>query len=325
MDINPITIIFTLIGGLILAGILGWVRAARLVVFVPRLFTHSKISDKGQIAELSVMNRGFKTEESIELILSPAMHYELLGSNNPDATLLNNKLSVPRIGSADDCSILLQVENGRFTHADIVSCLSKETKATVATKLEEVPVTAQQRVSIIVFVGVFSLLIFAGIKGIDYFVARDVDKNSGNKTNTELKSTVDETPPDLQGWTITRIYAKADNKIYQSIISKRIVLSTGKPSVRGKIILVPIKVSNDSDMPLTLSLSISASLSQDDIDFDKRRLNNRFLLPKDSVEVTFEAIVPKEIDRQAVGLEFFLETLEGETLKGVKVVKVLDQ
>ena len=104
---QPITIVFALIGGLLLAGILGWIRKARLVVFVPRLFSHSKISDKGQIAEISVMNRGFKTEEGIELLLNPAMHYELVGSNNPDATIVRNKLCVPRIGSADDCSILL--------------------------------------------------------------------------------------------------------------------------------------------------------------------------------------------------------------------------
>ncbi|MGQ0688630.1 MAG: hypothetical protein ACT4NK_07710 [Limnobacter sp.] len=324
MNINPTTLFYTLIGGLILAGILGWIRAARLVVFVPRLFTHSKISDKGQIVELSVMNRGFKTEESIELILSPAMHYELLGSNNPDATLVTNKLSVPRIGSADDCSILLQVENGRFTHADIVSCLSKETKATVATKLEEVPVTAQQRVGNTVMIGIFSLMIFGGVNGIDYFIGRDTETGSSEQAATEVKSAPNETPPDLQGWTIRRIYATEDNEIYQSIISRKIIISTSKPSVRGKVLLVPVKVRNDSDIALTLSLSISASLSQDDIDFDKRRLSSRLLLPNDFIEVTFEAIVPKETNRQAVSLEFFLETLEGETLRGVKVVGISD-
>lgn len=310
------TIIFTLIGGLILAGILGWIRKARLVVFVPRFFSHSKISDKGQIAELSVMNRGFKTEEGVELLLNPAMHYELLGSNNPDALLLHNKLSVPRIGSADDCSMLLQVENGRFTHTDIVSCLSKETKATVATKLEDVPVTAQQRVGIIIFFGLFSILILAGIKGIDYFFGPD-------KSSPET-ATVEAAPPDHQGWSFSRIYTTADNVIYQSIVSRKITVLADKPTLRRNLLLVPIKVSNDSDMPLTLSMSISGALPQDDVDFVKRRVHDRLLLPKDSVEVTLEAIVPKEADRQTVVLEFFLQTPEGESLKGVKVVRAVE-
>lgn len=316
MNIHPMTIIFTLIGGLILAGILGWIRKAWLVVFVPRLFSHSKISDRGQIAELSVMNRGFKTEEGVELLLNPAMHYELLGSNNPDALLIQNKLSVPRIGSADDCSILLQVENGKFTHTDIISCLSKETKATVATKLEDVPVTAQQRVGLIIFFGLFSTLILAGIKSIDYFFGPD-------KSIREAAA-AEAAPPDHQGWNISRIYTTTDNVIYQSIVSRKITVLSGKPSLRRNMLEVPVKVSNDSDIPMTLSMSISGALPQDNVDFVKRRVHDRLLLPKDSIEVTLEAIVPKEAIRQTVVLEFFLQTPEGESLKGVKVVRAVE-
>ena len=69
MNFQPLSILLTIIGGLILAGLLGWIRRPRLVVFVPRLFSHSRISDKGQIVEISIMNRGFKTEEAVELSL----------------------------------------------------------------------------------------------------------------------------------------------------------------------------------------------------------------------------------------------------------------
>ena len=47
MNIQPLSIFLTVIGGLLVAGLLGWVRRPRLVVFVPRLFSHSRISDKG--------------------------------------------------------------------------------------------------------------------------------------------------------------------------------------------------------------------------------------------------------------------------------------
>lgn len=310
MSVHPMTIVFTLVGGLILAGVLGWIRKARLVVFVPRLFSHSEISEKGQIAEISIMNRGFKTEEGVELLLNPAMHYELLGSNNPDALLIRNKLCVPRIGSADDCSILLQVENGKFTHTDIVSCLSKETKATIATKLENVPVTAQQRVGMIIFFGLFSVLILAGY---NYFF--------GPKESAQTVATDEDAH---QGWNISQIFARAENSIYQSIVSKQVKVQTGKPTIQDGVLQVPITVNNNSDGPLTLSMSISGTLPQGDVAFSRRMIHDRLLLPNDVIETALDAAVPNEIGRQAVVLEFFLRTPEGESLKGVKVVRPVE-
>lgn len=318
MNVQPITIVFALIGGLLLAGILGWIRKARLVVFVPRLFSHSKISDKGQIAEISVMNRGFKTEEGIELLLNPAMHYELVGSNNPDATIVRNKLCVPRIGSADDCSILLQVENGNFTHADIVSCLSKETKATVTTKLEDVPVTAQQRVGLIIFFGLFSAVILAGYKGIDYFFGPE---DSVDSPAVLEPAVLESEPPDLQGWNIADIYAKHDNAIYKLITSGEVTLLAEKPTVRGNVLRVPVTLKNESDVPLTLSMSVSATLPQDGIEFSRRRIHDKLVLPHDVIEATLEAAVPAEANRQTVVIEVFLRTPDGESMKAVKIVR----
>lgn len=313
MEINPLSIILTLLGGLALAGILGWIRRSRLVVFVPRLFSHSNISDRGQIVEISVMNRGFKTEESIDLSLNPQLHYELIGSNNPDAYLSKGRLSIPRIGSADDCSVLLQVENGTFTYQDIVSCLSKETKGVVKTKLEEIPVTAHQRVGILVFIGFLALIATLGYKSLDLVF--------GGPTETPAGSRSEESPrPDLQGWRVSETYKSY--KIYKQFVDKKLIVNVGKPTVRKAVASFPLTVSNSTEAPITFTGWISAAVPQDDIDPGKRRIQDRLIFPKGSAEYTLLAAISQNRNEHQVQLEFFLRGSDGETLSGSKLVSL---
>lgn len=318
MNLQPLSILLTIVGGLILAGLLGWIRRPRLVVFVPRLFTHSRISDKGQIAEISIMNRGFKTEENIELSLSPSLHYELVGSNNPDSTLTAKKLIVPRIGSGDDCSVLLQIENGKFTHTEIVSCLSKETKATVATKLEDIPVTAQQRVGILMFFGALALLALVFVKGIDY-IAEKV-----TSTDTDASSVSAAPKEDTQGWSIGDIYAKKDNALFQALVSRQIAISTGPISARRNTATVPIKIENKLNLPITFRVQLISSEEQDPLSFSKRMLSGSVVFPDDSIEKSLEVLVPASPRRRKVIVDFFAESTDGETMSGSKIIDLPD-
>lgn len=304
-------------GGLLLAGILGWIKRPRLVVFVPRIFSHSRLSDKGQIAEISVMNRGFKTEESVELSLSPSLHYELIGSNNPDASLITNKLLIPRIGSADDCSILLQIKNGKFTHEEIVNCLSKETKAVVATKLENIPVTAQQRIALLLFFGVIALLALLVLKGFDYIT--DKTTNVPSAVVSEKSTTVE---VDTQGWNIGAIYANERNVLFKALVKKQIEISVGTPIVQKNAVVIPISVKNSSPMPIKVTLGLAGSASQDPLTFAKRHVSGKLLFPSDSTNETLEALLPADMSRRKVIVDFFIESTTGETISGQRVIDV---
>lgn len=315
MDFQPLTILLTLVGGLLLAGILGWIKRSRLVVFVPRLFSHSRLSDKGQIAEISVMNRGFKTEESVELSLSPSLHYELIGSNNPDASLLANKLLIPRIGSSDDCSVLLQVENGKFTHEEIVNCLSKETKAVVATKLEDVPVTAQQRIGILLFFGFIALLALLMLKGVDYITAK-----TSNVPTTAVSENKNAMEVDTQGWNIGKVYANERNVLFQALVKKQIEISTGTPIVQKNTAVIQISVKNSSPMPIKMRLGLTGSAPQDPLPITKRRVFEKLLFPNDSTNETLEAILPADMTRRKVIVDFFIESTSGETMSGQRII-----
>lgn len=312
MNLQPVSILLTLLAGLTLAGILGWIRRARLVVLVPRLFSHSKISDDGQIVEISVMNRGFKTEEQIELSLNPKLRYDLIGSNNPDATLTGSKLAIPRIGSADDCSVLLQAERGQFSHSDIVNCLSKESKATVATKLEEVPLTAQQRVGFVAFVVALMLIpVFI------LFWLESIHPDPPPKVD-DVTEPAPPPKPDLQGWAIRDIYD--DEPMYAAIVEKQLVVSVGAVALQKRAMTFPVTVSNATESAITYSLRTTSPVSDVDIDLSNRMVGDRLLFPGASANHTLSAAVGSFPAEQKAIIVLFLSDEAGSTLRATRMI-----
>jgi len=279
------------------------------------LFSHSRISDKGQIVEISILNRGFKTEEQIDVSLNPQMHYELIGSNNPDAALNGAKLSIPRIGSADDCSVLLQADNGKFSHEDIVNCLSKESKGVVVTKLEELPLTAQQRVGAIGFVAILVLIGAIAFKGFDLYVENTKQEGEGN---TSAKESAAVAPLDLQGWSISKAYT--DEPMYRQILDKDLKISLGASAQKGRVMSLPISVFNGTDKPISLSAWVSSTVEQDGIDYERKRVNNRLVLPGGKLNMNLQAAIGAEESDRGALLEVFLTQEGGGSLKASRMV-----
>ncbi|MEH6460173.1 hypothetical protein [Chitinimonas sp. JJ19] len=261
------------------------------------------------------MNRGFKTEESIELSLSPSMHYELVGSNNPDASLVAGKLIVPRIGSADDCSVLLQVEGGKFTHSEIVNCLSKETKATIATKLEDVPVTAQQRVEIIMFLGFILLIALLAIKGVDYMAGITKTKNEETEPfSNEITSS------ETHGWNIGKIYKRDANPIYQAISSQKLKITTASARIKSNTVTIPISIINNSAETLTLSLNLISSVNQPPLSILKSGINMVIIFPGDSIQRDLQVTVSADPSKKKIMADLFIQSAEGETLSARRII-----
>ena len=312
MEFNPLTVVGTLLGGLILAGVLGWIRKPRLVAFVPKLFSHSKISDNGQIVEIWFMNRGFKNEEVIEATFNPQLRYELIGTNNPSVALEKGKLLIPRIGTGDDSSVLLQVEGGKFTVADIVSCLSKETKATITSKLEEVPITSSQRVGFLTFLLVFGLLFTLVLRGMDWYFESKIQK--------QTPAAVVKTPSSMQGWKIAEHYR--DNSLWKAIEQNNISIRIATPLRSKQRVRLPVTVTNGTSDALSVTLYISASANQDSIDFNDKRLPDKLLMPGQSVDHSLVAAIATSDTDPKVLVELFLETTDGESLKAKQLISI---
>ena len=129
-----IKIIVTIVAALLASAIIGLVKKRRLFLVVPKLFSFSQLSDKGKIIELTIINRGFKTEEKIEIQLNPTCTYELVASTDGSTVLHKNKISVERLSGEDEITAIVLTEGKEFTREDIISVSSKETKGKLVKK-----------------------------------------------------------------------------------------------------------------------------------------------------------------------------------------------
>lgn len=114
-------------------------RMRQLYVAVPKLFRYSPVSSKGSICELIVFNKGNYSEESIQVVLDPALTCELLASSEAEVTLERNTLKIDRLHKGQELSAILLVEQGLLDHSKIVSITSKSIKGTVLKKVTDVP------------------------------------------------------------------------------------------------------------------------------------------------------------------------------------------
>ena len=310
MTFNPLALLLTVVGGLIVAALLGWIRRPRLVTLVPRTFLYSQITDRGQLVEVTVFNRSFKTEESIDVTLNPALRYEMLGSNSQDASIFKNRLQITRIGPSDEVTVLLIVEDGSFKADDIIQTLSKETKGKTVSKLEAVPPTGPQRVSLVAGLIVVPALLYAATLGVDYLL----EQPGASKTVETSKSRSIE----LQGWKVPRIYKQTSASLYQSLETGKLVATLGSPSRRGDVVTVPIKVQNSTNSIVKATLAMTSARSENRIPSYERRLSDIIIVPGKAEERSIKVVIPEkggEPSDQIVFIELFFDTTEGDSLQ----------
>lgn len=334
MSFNPFNLLFTLIGGLILAALLGWIRRPRLVMHVPRLFSYSLLTLKGQLVEISVFNRGFKTEETIEVSLNPNLSYEVIGTNSQDVSLTGNKVLIPRLGAGDDVTTLILVENGIFTSADITNCLSKESKGTLVSKLEEVPPTGSQRIQIVGVFVAFPAIIYLGYLLITgYFeseikavgkVATELATESATKSATRAAAAATSTSS-LQGWNVANAYASINGPLYQAFKAGSVDASVGLPVRKKDVLSIPVILKNSSDTAIQASLSMNSQRSAEKLASYERSKTDIFVSPGAIVTSAINVVVPaqttNELDKN-VYIELFIKDFSGDTLMLKRMYKV---
>jgi len=311
MPFNPLTLLATLVGGLVLAGLLGWVRRPRLVVLVPRLFIHSELAIKGQLVEVSVFNRGFKTEEAVEVTLNHSLRYELLGSNNQDVRLSGNKILAPRIGPSDEVSILLLVEAGAFKQEDIVLCLSKDTKGVVVAKPELVPPTGQQRIGLIAFFVLVPALLYAASLGLDYAFEL---MNPGTKAAVARANTKESL--DIRGWKVP--WFEVDKPgLFEDFKTNMIGAVVGMPTRKGEVVSIPVSVSNSTQRVIRYTLEMNSANSSKRFKSFELFVSDVIVTPGATEQRSVKVVIPQASGTTAERTAFIslrLADLEGNSL-----------
>lgn len=270
------------------------------------------------MVEITIFNRGFKTEEAIELHLNPHLRYEVVGSNIPDANITKSKLSITRIGQSDEATVLLLVEGGLFSKSDILSCLSKESKGSIVAKLEDVPPTGPQRITLVgLFVGI-PALIYAGFIGLDYAINPNKEEKKEERTLT-ASPTTEEKEIDFakeDGWIIPSFY-ESTSGLFADAKNGKIRMEVGQIKRFQNTVSIPIKVTNKTPSTITFTLSMTSNLSEENIPSYERRTSDSLVAPGTSVEKSVKLFIPKETKNTSdkiAYIELFIKSLNGDSL-----------
>ena len=282
----------------------------RLIVLMPRSFSYSQITDRGQLVEISILNRGFKTEEAIEVMLNHTLKYELLGSNSQNALVKANKLYVPRVGPSEDVTVLLLVEPGTFKRDDIVQCLSKETKGLVVGKLEQVPPSGPQRVTILGMFVLFPALLY----GMTYTLDYASDKFGSNPTTT---SKVDKRAPvDIAGWRVPWFYV-GTSELIQPLQDGRIKATVGDIARKGEIATVPITIVNGTQEVLKSRIALTSAFSSKRFKSYELTAEIAALTPGKSETKSIQVVIPQgsgSPSERTVFIDIRVENMYGQSV-----------
>jgi len=146
------TLFISIVAILIATALVNYAAQRRLYVVVPRLFPHSRLSDEGHAAELTIINRGPFNEEDVTIEINSKINFEIIASTSPSVIVKKSIISIARIPKGDEVSFVFNVEGGDFSYKSIGSISSKNCRGKVVEKLENVPVSFGNFVSAIVII-----------------------------------------------------------------------------------------------------------------------------------------------------------------------------
>ena len=284
MSFNPLTTISAIVGTLLTAGALAWVTRRHLVVLVRRSFSYSHLGPNS-LVELSVFNRGFGTEEDIEVTLNHTRKYAIIGSNSQDVTMQGNKLWISRIGSSDEVTVLLDVAGSAFKQDDIVQCLSRQTTGKIVSLLSEVSATGPQRIRAVAVVIALALSVYAGTYVMNHGLAKILG--------------ISQTPIEVHGWQVPGIYNDTGNELFESFTNGKLAIHLYPTSRKGDWVTVPVTISNSTDGVIDVSVDMTTAASAKRAQVSGLTTGIVTLTPGQSARRSLRVIIPENADSES--------------------------
>lgn len=291
--------------GLVVAGIRAFMNRRRLYVIVPRMFSYSELSTSGQVVEITVTNKGTRTENDIEVKLAPNLTYEVVASTLPGLKIEpTGLLRIGRLAKSEDVSIVLTVEGGDFDRESVLSVNSQDTKGEITKQIADSQETTPLQAWLIL------LAIFVVLPGMGYFygtifveeVWPELRLFSGDaaKKRQELVA---------EGWEEIDDFMGSEE--YEPYIGDWPV-QVKFPKRKGDLLIFEISFENKLSERVEFTASLSSAF--DDAEYRRRygrwpntREAGILLLPGQSTTRSIEAYLPFAADTKVVVFEFIME------------------
>lgn len=298
-------VIGSVIAGLTVAAVLAYFRRRRLYVVVPKLFSFSELS-AGQTIELTILNRGARTEEAIEVHLTPNLSYTILASTLPSITIDNSGIvRIARLPKGEEVSVILTVEKGLFTQESVLSISSKEAKGEVKKKIEE---SQEQSPAATAFALAF---IFIVMPTIGYLAGNLFEDEVLPNIYPEVASdSARRAALEAEGWEGVERYLHV---LQDASNDESWPVTVGFPEREGSLLRFTVSLSNPLQDRIEARVSVSTQFDPHEYIVENRRFPNSIesgilILPGQSTTRTLEAVIPFAAKEKVAIFDFGIET-----------------
>lgn len=299
--------------GLITTAIITLFRKRRLYVVVSSLFRHSSLTDEGTIVQLSLINRGIKTEEDIEITLDRQLTYELIAATVSRAKLEGDMLMVPRLPANDQIQFVLLVDGGTFSPASILASDSRETKGTTIESLEKVPLGAGPTLGLIgILLSVVAVAAAFGFFGrglVNELQETQDSIDKANATIAQLEISEEEaariTELENEGWRGVKRFVNSE---LAAFYPNRLPVSVENVARDGDYVIVEVEMVNlTDDLARFSGAIISPAGDEDRTRLMERQFWNKVLVPDASLEVSLKVYLPPDYPQQLLIGDFSIQ------------------
>jgi len=275
--------------------------ARRLFLIQPRLFDYSDLvsASTSKTLELTVFNGGARSEEDINVQLSPAFVYTILASNKAGLLVdAEGILKIDRLAPKQDSTVILTAEGtGEFRKEHVIGITSKDTSGKIKEKLQDAQFSPGQNLAALFLV--FVLLPACGYF-IGHFVIEDAWREFRPKTSQASSGKVlqfDVSKPTVQN-------ISADEKLISQYQAQ---FSVEKVSRNDDLISVDVKLKNSSKRRLNLTLSTTSPVSEKRPAGVDYIVSDILLFPDSEKTITLVEYLPPDTKPSLVGLEVIVD------------------
>lgn len=268
----------------------------RLFLIQPKLFDYSDLvnNNDSKTLELTAINSGGRSEEDIEVQLSPVFRYTVIASNTAGLKVNENGiLKIGRLAPGQESTVILTAEGGEFRKEHISRISSKEAVGKITNTLQEAQLSPQQNILIIIVL--FLLLPLSG-----YLIGKYIVEDFLSDLKV-TQAVVEEKSFSVENETVDLIGADEKTaKLYKETFKIK------KVERKGNLIRVTLLLHNNIDKRISYVVSSTSTASDRRNEYSgavRYIIGDVMVYPGATKEIYVEDFLPEDIIPQILIVE----------------------
>lgn len=275
----------------------------RLFLIQPKLFDYSDLvnAHNSKTLELTAFNGGSRSEEEVQIQLSPAFRYTIVASDAAGLTVdAQGILRLERLAPKQDRTVILTAEGGDFRKEHVVGITSKETVGKIKDKLQDAQLTPAQNAIIV-------LILFVLLPAFGFVFGRFIETEIWPDVAPEVLSSKEISfeigSPVTDSVSAPKEVAKVHSQTF----------SIEKVVRNGDIVTVTTRLKNPTTSRLEFALISSSPVSEKRPPSADHFVSGILVFPGAEKTIEVSDYLPLDVTPGLLNLEVIVEGAEGRT------------